>query len=57
MTREEFEDKLVTLVSEYLDNHEDEEIDTEEANVYNVCYQDEKIEVDIELTFEITKEL
>lgn len=54
MIRDEFEDKLADLVSEYIENGEDIE---DGENYIEANYVDEKREVSIELMFEITKEL
>lgn len=52
MIRQEFEDKLVDLVSEYVDNPEDIDL-TDNEIIVETGYEDEKREVFIELKFGI----
>ena len=54
MTRPEFEDKIVDLISEYIHNGED--VDASDPIEMDLSFEDDDYEVAALLNFEITKE-
>ena len=54
MTRPEFEDKIVDLISEYIHNGED--VDASDPIEMDLSFEDDDYEVAVNLNFEITKE-
>ena len=53
MNREEFEDKLIDLISEYITTCEDVDFDNE--NTISVNFNEGEDEVAIDLTFDIVR--
>lgn len=54
MVKEEFEDKLIDLIDEYINNGED--LDLDKKCTVRTTFGTEKYEVDVNLKFEIMQE-